>query len=94
MSNVVCGALTVARYYRKRRRKMGELAMKNSHLVEGPAAWNRFDSMVAHVVSVPRAVILEREAEYQRQAAANPNRRGPKRKAASASPAPAAEPLA
>jgi hypothetical protein len=40
----------------------------------------RFDAALRKILSVPRAVILEREAEYQRKAALNPNRRGPKRK--------------
>jgi hypothetical protein len=30
------------------------------------------------LLTVPRSVILEREAEYKKQAALNPNRRGPK----------------
>ena len=48
----------------------------------------RFDKALRKIFSVPRAVILEREAEYRRKAALNPNRRGPKRKVKpSASPA-------
>jgi hypothetical protein len=47
----------------------------------------RFDAALRKILSVPHAVILEREAEYQRKAALNPNRRGPKRKVkSSASP--------
>jgi hypothetical protein len=40
----------------------------------------RFDAALRKILSVPRAVILEREAEYQRKASLNPNRRGPKPK--------------
>jgi hypothetical protein len=43
--------------------------------------YDRFTRLVNHVLSVPKAEILRREAEYKRQSEANPNRRGPKRKA-------------
>lgn len=45
---------------------------------DGVAA--RFDALVRKVLSVPREEIIRREAEYKRQSAMNPNRRGPKRK--------------
>jgi len=45
---------------------------------EGPEAATRFTDAMRKIISVPRAVILEREAEYRRQSALNPNRRGPK----------------
>jgi hypothetical protein len=45
-----------------------------------PDQFQRFDAAVTKVLSVPRAEILRREAEYKRQAALNPNRRGPKPK--------------
>jgi len=48
--------------------------------VEGPEAAARFDSLVRRVLAVPHAEIVKREAAYKRQSAANPNRRGPKRK--------------
>jgi hypothetical protein len=48
--------------------------------LEGPEAASRFDALVRKVLSVPHAVIIEREAEYKRQAALNPHRRGPKPK--------------
>ena len=50
--------------------------------VEGPEAAARFDSLVRKVLAVPREEIMRREAEYKRKSAANPNRRGPKRKVA------------
>ena len=45
-----------------------------------PDQFEKFDAAVRTILSVPRSVILEREAEYKRQSLANPNRRGPKRK--------------
>ena len=46
--------------------------------IEGPEAAARFDSLVRKVLTVPHTEIMRREAEYKRQSAANPNRRGPK----------------
>jgi hypothetical protein len=39
-----------------------------------------FTDLVDRVLSVPKAEILRREAEYQKQAALNPKRRGRKKK--------------
>lgn len=47
---------------------------------EGKEAFQRFDSAVSKLLSVPKAVLLQREAEYRAQVDANPRRRGPKRK--------------
>jgi hypothetical protein len=48
-----------------------------------------FSSLVSNVLSVPKEEILRREAEYEKKAAMNPKRRGPKRKSKpSASPHP------
>ena len=47
----------------------------------------KFTSLVNHVLSVSKTEILRREAEYEKQAALNPKRRGPKRK-----PKPSASP--
>jgi len=52
----------------------------HTETIEGPEAWTRFDALVTAVMKVPHSVIVEREAEYKRQAALNPKRRGPKRK--------------
>jgi hypothetical protein len=49
--------------------------------IEGREAFQRFDALVRKVLSVPHEEIMRREAEYKRQSAMNPNRRGPKRKA-------------
>jgi hypothetical protein len=43
-------------------------------------AHQRFDALVRKVLSVPHEEIVRREAEYKRQSALNPNRRGPKPK--------------
>ena len=45
-----------------------------------PGQFEKFDRMVRKVLSVSREEILRREAEYKRRSAANPNRRGPKKK--------------
>lgn len=47
-----------------------------------PDQVKRFENAVRHVLSVPRATIIQREAEYKKRAAMNPNRRGPKTKRA------------
>jgi hypothetical protein len=59
---------------------------------EGPEAFRRFDDAVRQALSVPRSLIERRERAYRKKVDANPNRRGPKRKAVtppSASPDPA-----
>jgi hypothetical protein len=53
----------------------------NPKPIEGPEATVRFDALVRKVLSVPHAVIVQREAEYRKQAALNPRKRGPKQKA-------------
>ena len=39
-----------------------------------------FTSAVEHLMSIPKAEILRREAEYKKQADLDPRKRGPKRK--------------
>jgi hypothetical protein len=51
-----------------------------SNMIEGPEAKTRFDALLGSVLSVPKSVVLKREAEYKKQAQANPRKRGPKRK--------------
>jgi hypothetical protein len=60
--------------------------------IEGPESLARLTAAMKHILSVPSAEIQRREAEYQKQSAANPNRRGPKRKPKPAGHAPAVEP--
>jgi hypothetical protein len=57
---------------------------------EGPEAWNRFESAMKAVLKVPHSEIKKRIEEHRKQAALNPNRRGPKPKRKPASPGPAA----
>ncbi len=45
--------------------------------------FDRFNTLVGKVLSVPKAVLDQRESEYQKQSKANPKRRGPKSKSAS-----------
>jgi len=53
------------------------------------AEYEAFTKTVERILSVPKTEILRREAEYQKQAALNPNKRGPKPKQKRASRAPA-----
>jgi hypothetical protein len=53
--------------------------------------FSKFNALVSRILSVPKAEILRREAEYQKESAMNPQRRGPKRKIKpSAGPGPVA----
>jgi hypothetical protein len=64
----------------------------NPEFDEGPQIATRFKAALKKIVSVPRSEIHKREAEYQKRAALNPRRRGPKRKVEpSASPGPGAD---
>ena len=64
--------------------------MKKLEMVEGPEAFQRFSKAMKTVISVPHAVIKQRLEEQRREAAKNPNKRGPKpKKSSSASPDPA-----
>jgi hypothetical protein len=52
--------------------------------------FDNFTKFVDRLLSVPRSELQRREEEYQKQAAQNPRRRGPKKKIKSpASPGPA-----
>jgi hypothetical protein len=50
-------------------------------MIEGPQAFERFKNAMKAVISVPHSVIQARIEEHRRQAAKNPNKRGPKPKA-------------
>lgn len=54
--------------------------MKQPEYTEGPEAAMRFDALVRQVLAVPHSELVRREAEYKRQSALNPHRRGPKAK--------------
>ena len=49
-------------------------------LPDGVSDSERFDILVRRVLSVPHKEIMRREAEYKRQSALSPHRRGPKPK--------------
>jgi hypothetical protein len=46
--------------------------------VEGPEAWTRFQAAMGKVMAVPHSEIQRRIEEHRKEAARNPNRRGPK----------------
>jgi hypothetical protein len=48
---------------------------------EGPDAFERFDATMSALLAVPKTTILRRQKAYRKKVDANPNRRGPKRKA-------------
>jgi hypothetical protein len=56
-------------------------AKKQPEYIEGKEAFRRFDDVMGALIAVPKAVVDEREKAYRAQVDANPNRRGPKRKA-------------
>ena len=47
---------------------------------EGTAEFKKFKTAMRRILSVSKEELLRREAEYQKQSLANPNRRGPKPK--------------
>lgn len=47
---------------------------------ETSAEYDKFKALLNKVMSVPHDEIMRREAEYKKQADANPNKRGPKKK--------------
>jgi hypothetical protein len=54
---------------------------KHPEYIEGKEAFRRFDDLMTALVAVPKAVVDEREKAYRAPVDANPNGRGPKRKA-------------
>jgi hypothetical protein len=48
---------------------------------EGPEAFERFDATMSALLSVPKSLVLRRQRAWRKKVDANPNRRGPKRKA-------------
>ncbi len=48
---------------------------------EQPESWARFESGMRNILTVSKAEILRREAEYKKLADANPKKRGPKKTA-------------
>lgn len=54
---------------------------KKPEMIEGPEAFQRFSDMTKAILAVPHAEIKKRIEAHREEAAKNPNRRGPKRKA-------------
>jgi hypothetical protein len=54
---------------------------RQTEMVEGPEAWKRFEGVMKNILAVPHSEIQKRIEEHRREAANNPTRRGPKRKA-------------
>lgn len=52
----------------------------HTEMIEGPEAFTRFETAMKRVLSVPHSEIKRRIEEHRKEAALNPNRRGPKPK--------------
>lgn len=50
-------------------------------MVEGPQAFTRFKNTMKRVIAVPHDEIQKRIEAHRKEAANNPSKRGPKRKA-------------
>jgi hypothetical protein len=57
------------------------MMIKKPEMIEGPDAFQRFRDATKAVLAVPRSEMLKRIEAHRAEAAKNPNRRGPKRKA-------------
>jgi hypothetical protein len=49
-------------------------------MIEGPEAYQRFDSTLRTLLTVPHSELVRREKADKKKAAKNPNKRGPKPK--------------
>jgi hypothetical protein len=54
---------------------------KKPEMIEGPEAFERFRNATRAILAVPHSQIKKRMEEHRKEAAKNPNRRGPKPKA-------------
>jgi hypothetical protein len=51
-----------------------------TEMTEGPEAWTQFTKAMKRVIAVPHSEIKKRIEEHRKEAALNPNKRGPKQK--------------
>jgi hypothetical protein len=54
---------------------------KKPEMIEGPEAFRRFRDATKAILAVPHSELKKRIEAHREEAAKNPNRRGPKRKA-------------
>jgi hypothetical protein len=54
--------------------------MRRPEYVEGTEAFERFNNAMKSVIAVPHSVIKQRIEKQRKEAALNPNKRGPKPK--------------
>jgi hypothetical protein len=59
----------------------GNESERRPEYLEGAEAFQRFDAMMTALIAVPKSLVEKREKAYRAKVDANPNRRGPKRKA-------------
>lgn len=59
---------------------MEAMKARAPQMIEGPEAFTRFENAMRAVVTVPHSEIKKRIEEHRKQAALNPNKRGPKPK--------------
>lgn len=57
------------------------MSKRTSEMIEGPEAFQRFNSTMKAVLAVPHSVIKERIEEARKRSLENPRRRGRKPKA-------------
>lgn len=58
----------------------GARTIKKPEMIEGAEAFRRFSDATRAILAVPHSEIKNRIEEHRKQAAKNPNKRGPKRK--------------
>lgn len=58
----------------------GNMKPRTCEMDEGPQAYKRFENAMRSILKVPHSVVQERIEEHRREAAKNPNKRGPKPK--------------
>lgn len=65
---------------RTKRTRSASEKEKSREMIEGSEAFMRFKNVMKQVLSVPHDEIQKRVEEHRKEAALNPNKRGPKTK--------------